>query len=412
MYIRECKVKNFMIHQDTEVKFGPLTLFVGPNGGGKSALFEALLNFSMLARGNIQQAFGGFPYSYGATKYHGARGTGRIGFRMTMSEFADDPEWLEYEIDYSQLQVSAPGARPIFTIHHELLTKKPSNEVLFDRSHLNGHPYADYCSPEEDRSIFSSIRGEILSGRSGGPDPLVLHCVTQISKFNKFRLNPTQLAYPSRFPETTSSEPITLPRIGYEGEDLASTLYYLSNTGNTALQTIIEKIKIIDRDFEQFDFNSVSNDRVGFSAVYSDVRGSIPASRLSSGMLSFIGLITLVCSPSRPSVLMIEEPENGLSPQAARLFYSTVRAIANDANISERSQVLLSSHSPSIICETWSTGDIDHLYQVKVTNGKSGIKKFSDVISDNGVMLPKDADGKRTILSLKNSEEVMSGYLS
>jgi hypothetical protein len=54
------------IHQDTTVGLLPLTVFVGPNGGGKSAFFDALLNFSMLARGNLRQAFGPYPFSFRA----------------------------------------------------------------------------------------------------------------------------------------------------------------------------------------------------------------------------------------------------------------------------------------------------------------------------------------------------------
>ena len=58
MFIRHFEVKNFMIHRNSKVDLFPITVLVGANnGGGKSAFFDALLNFSMVSRGRLSQAF-------------------------------------------------------------------------------------------------------------------------------------------------------------------------------------------------------------------------------------------------------------------------------------------------------------------------------------------------------------------
>ncbi len=61
MYIRHLRIRNYLIHKDTEIDLTPLTVLVGPHGGGKSALFDAMLNFSMVSRGSLRQAFGPYP---------------------------------------------------------------------------------------------------------------------------------------------------------------------------------------------------------------------------------------------------------------------------------------------------------------------------------------------------------------
>src|SRR5437899_12175881 len=101
MYIHEFAVRNYAVHRNTAVRLSPITVVVGPNGGGKSALFDALVNFSMVARGNLRQAFGQYPFSFFATRFHSADRLSRIGFDVLMSRSQSQPQ-LRYRIDYAQ----------------------------------------------------------------------------------------------------------------------------------------------------------------------------------------------------------------------------------------------------------------------------------------------------------------------
>src|SRR5215831_12673369 len=55
MFIRQFEVSNYKIHKATTVNLYPITVFVGSNNGGKSALFDSILNFSMVSRGKLSQ---------------------------------------------------------------------------------------------------------------------------------------------------------------------------------------------------------------------------------------------------------------------------------------------------------------------------------------------------------------------
>jgi predicted ATPase len=413
MHIREFSVRNFLVHRDSTIRLDPLTVLVGANGGGKSALFDAMLNFSMISRGNIRQAFGPYPYSFKATLTRGINPVSRIGFRVSMARSSNDGEWLDYEIAYAQQ--GAFDDQPTFTIFQERLTKQPGNVVLFDRNDPDQYPIAHAVRLEDDRSIFAAIRLANLAKDDPAIDPLVAYCTREISRFNKFRLDPVVLAQPNRLPEpaTTSGSPSPpTPRLGYHGEDLAATLYALSQADDPALEVIRQRVREVDPNFSDFDFNSVGTDRIAFSSVYTDSRSAIPSVRLSAGNLTYIGLITLVSTENRPPVMMIEEPENGLTPQAVKAFYNAVHSLAYHADENERSQIIISSHSPFVICEAWNGEDRNFIHQVKVENGQALIRRFQEVIDGHGIQLQRDDAGQRSVLSLRNAELVMSGYMA
>lgn len=407
MYIKTFNIQNYMVHKDSQMNLSPLTVFVGPNGGGKSAFFDAMLNFSMLSRGSLPQAFGSYPYSFRATIHRGASRVARIAYEVSLSRSEQSDSYLDYEISYAQSQKEFR-----FTIFNEKLVKQPDGNVLFDRTRPDRSPLGVSSLLHPDGSIFAALRQKQIVEKKAPDDELLAYCTQRISQFNKFRLDPGVLAQPSRLPETIDEKTTTRPpRLGYNGEELAATLYHLAETRSPSLENIREKAKEIYPNFSDFEFNSVSNDRIAFSVAYSDSRKVVPSVRLSSGMLMYIGLIVLVSSPNRPPILMIEEPENGLTPQAVKAFYEAVRSLAFRDDVEQRSQVLMSSHSPFVICEAWNGEDRDFIHQVKVVDGGARIRKFTDIIAEQGIHLGK-VKGERTHLSLNTADLVMSGYWS
>jgi predicted ATPase len=176
------------------------------------------------------------------------------------------------------------------------------------------------------------------------------------------------------------------------------------------INTIIAAVQEVLPNFEGFEFNFVGVDRVAFPMKFTDGRGSINAARMSHGNLIFLGLMVLTYSQNRPPVMLIEEPENGLTPAALKRFYKAVRALALREDEAQRSQVLISSHNPFIVCEAWNGDDRDFIHQLVVENGECVVRKLSDAITHHHVLLANDDSGQRTILNLRNAEELMSGY--
>jgi AAA domain, putative AbiEii toxin, Type IV TA system len=322
-----------------------------------------------------------------------------------MSNTQGQPESLNYTINYAQGGTADPG-NPTFQIFTEHLESSTGTK-LFDRDNPSVSPLKHALKHVEmDYGILAAARKASFEGNDDGIQ-IVSDCAKEIGRFNRFRLSPSELSRPSRMPEPGED---AAPRLGYEGADLASCLYYMNETEDPALTTIISEVQQVLPSFAAFEFNVVGVDKVAFSMKFSDGRGSINAARMSHGNLIFLGLMVLTYSQNRPPVMLIEEPENGLTPAALKRFYQAVRSLAFRDDEGQRSQILISSHSPFVMCEAWNGEDRDFIQQLKIEEGNCVIRKLSDAITQQGVVLAKDDSGNRTHLSLGNAAELMSGY--
>ena len=117
-----------------------------------------------------------------------------------------------------------------------------------------------------------------------------------------------------------------------------------------------------------------------------------------------IGLVTLALTAVKPGVVCIEEPENGLTPKATRVLYQTLHGLAQAEPASDRTQILLSSHSPFVIVDAWNGDARDFIYQCHPSEGLAKVSKFADVVQGGGVLRSGGT------LGLALAEQVMDGF--
>lgn len=108
---------------------------------------------------------------------------------------------------------------------------------------------------------------------------------------------------------------------------------------------------------------------------------AIPATRLSDGTLRYLCLLTLLCHPSPPPLICIEEPELGLHPD----ILSTVAELLIAA--SKKTQIIVTTHSDALVsglsevpesvlvCEQNNTGT--HLRRLQPPQLKKWLEKYT-----------------------------------
>jgi hypothetical protein len=99
----------------------------------------------------------------------------------------------------------------------------------------------------------------------------------------------------------------------------------------TALPDIVD-VRTVERD----------EDRHRYLLVRYENGLEAPSWLLSEGTLRLLALTLLAYAPASPGVLLIEEPENGLHPQAIETVFQSLSSIYD-------SQVFVASHSPILL---------------------------------------------------------------
>lgn len=107
-----------------------------------------------------------------------------------------------------------------------------------------------------------------------------------------------------------------------------------------AKNMILEALGDLYEGFDDFD---VSIEGGAVQVFFTEGDFTIPATRLSDGTLRYLCLLAILCDPSPPPLICIEEPELGLHPdilpKVADLLYAA----------SERTQLIVTTHSDILV---------------------------------------------------------------
>jgi len=336
-------IENYSIHRSTSVDLEPVTVLIGRNGGGKSALIDALMLLSRTARSSLAQTFEETgPLSYRARLFHGAPDAASMRFRLDF-EPEEGRGLVTYEL------VFGPDTNGALSVQLESLAAADGRDV-FRRERTFEGP-RELSELPDDTTVLATMRHR--RGWINDPDLLLVQrCAYALGRMLRFRFDPYPVGTDAPELELPDDErePPKEPALGMRGENTATFLYWLNDYRGPEFRALQDDVAAIIPGFAGFAFNTARPGRVGFLMTFDDDRGTVDSRNLSAGTLSVIGMLALTrfAGSRRPKVLCVEEPELGLTPTTARGVFERFLGRPH------AEQFLITSHSPHLLCESLS----------------------------------------------------------
>lgn len=128
-----------------------------------------------------------------------------------------------------------------------------------------------------------------------------------------------------------------------DGENLAPFLRALSKNEPRSYRRIVRAIRLVAPFFEDFLFTAPLEDKVRLDWKQKNSDYPMKPYHFSDGTLRYIALATALLQPQPPSLILIDEPELGLHPQALPLLAEMVKAVP------ETTQIILATQSAALV---------------------------------------------------------------
>ncbi len=356
-FLSEVQLAHFKAaFEPAPIHLRPFNVVIGRNGSGKSTLLEALQWLDTTLRRDAREA---------CDRYFGIRDLINLRADAAVPHFALTLTWAAREPLRYRVEVEGEQGTPVIT-----------KEELFTVG-LDGDP-RDYL-------LGTRGRGERVALGSGiavrEPDRLALAVLGSgqlgdlASTLEEFwsravflRLSPNRLAQGS-LATRKSFEPL----LDEEGQTLPALLNELTPEQRIdlvhAIQEVLPGIQDVRVSRAERDARVHYEllERMSYQGRDGGNTFPIPSWMLSEGTRRITAILALLVREPAPSLLCIEEIENGLDPWTVREILRHLQSAA------DRTQVILTTHSP------WVLDDVpmDSILQVRRVEGDTRYEHFA-----------------------------------
>lgn len=403
--ITKLTLKNFKSFGATggEIPLGPLTLIVGTNASGKSNIRDALRFLHGIGRGySLAEIIGGKYSEAGERIWDGIRG----GMADLICQDATAREFtlgLEVVGKYSFPSVSDP--RRVRVIRFSGFTYEITVSIRRSPSGFRAYVKSEHLEEKGGGVVFSSrpeilrlkedFRPGIVSARVRKPDSkkyigpkigfasdrAILSQVGEqpdthidaraacgaLRKFLRshrfFDLDPGVLRLPSLPGQTV---------FGDKGHNLSSILRDIFSDSNQKAIFLEWLRELTPLDLADLEFPVVTPEGK-IQLALKDERGRlISGSSASDGTLRFLAFLAATHAGVPPSMLFLEEIENGIHPNRLHLLLEVLQQATKSM------QVIATTHSPALLNSLRGKTVDDALLTVRADRG-TVVRRFGDM---------------------------------
>lgn len=369
--IEKINIANFKaIEQCLNLPLQPFTAFIGNNGSGKSSVMEALRTLHLCLTTNMQEAFTVWGGLDKVRNYHALQD------EATISEFGFKQKHKPISF---VLHCKVNDKAFEYSVSLNLSLNSDNYVVENEELHCNGlpllignaidnqgnslcHRYTSAVEQKENTYKYQS-NTLLLSLRDGNPfplDPDVAAFQQYVFNWQFLYLNAHDMGKPVMQNRLTKNI-----RLDYDGRNIAEYILWIRSQGQEYLDSLVRKMVFVLPYIKQIhpDFAETFNREVVLLLHETHEKSTpLPGWLLSSGTLRMLALLAMFETPKKPSVLFIDEVENGLDPRTVGLLLEQI-----EREFTEKSmQIIVTTHSPYfldmvplsavIVCEKMAEG--------------------------------------------------------
>lgn len=319
--LQSVRVRNFKAIVDSKtVKLGPLTVFIGNNGSGKSSLVEALETYQTIVVDGLDSAMQRWKGIEHA-RHKGAQARERAGKFLNPMAF--------------ELTVGA-SPRKVSRLLLEANNDPAANRMFISAERLTDHE-GDFI--ERDKGSTRYIHG---TGRSllGSLVEDFERQAQHVRDWQFLTLQPEKMGEPVSQQRTEGGV-----RLEKNGANIADYLRYIRWLDQAAFEGILRTMAYVlpyARDLQP-SITSELERKAYLQLTEADFK--VPGWMLSTGTLRMLALLALLRHPIPPPLIVVEEIENGLDPRSIHVLVEEIRSAVLDGI----TQVVLTTHSPYLL---------------------------------------------------------------
>ncbi len=339
--LQEIRIKNFRVLADTSSPpLGTLTVIAGRNETGKSTFLHALRFVSLAAQEGVQTAletFGGLR----SVLTRSSVGSLELDLRLRV------PSWSDKDARYT-LKL---GHSPVSFIEEERLSQQGAQgepRLLMEQTRAEARVLSEGAETPEslflarDESTLASLH-DIQRYRTA------IALREGIGTWGFFNFEPSRIRRSrGSLADFDFQARHRLRPHGWvldeDGANLPQALFELGRIAPKRLQMIAESFRdIIPRVGELHAEIPLDGRSAVLQLSEQGYTDPFTQADLSDGMLRILALLYLAHHPQPPSLICIEEPENGLYPRIIEALLDVFRGL------SHTTQVILTTHSVTLL---------------------------------------------------------------